>query len=240
MPIGTAIGVGVSSLGGALIQSSAANRAARVQQRAAAQAREDSLPFMIPGQGAMGSLAQLYGINPQTGEYSPDAAFNEASLAAFRRSPDYQFALREGMGALENSAAARGMLRSGNTLRAITDYGQGLATQTFGNYRGSLAQLASIGAGAAGQAGQAALAGGQAAASGIVGQANAFTGALGTLGNYAMMQHQQTQQQNFLQNLLRPSSYTAQQPFAPATAGSPGFAPGPYPGGPGGFPPGFF
>lgn len=176
------------------------------------------MPFMIPGQGAMASLAQLYGINPETGEYSPDAAFNEASLAAFRRSPDYQFALQEGLGALENSQAAKGMLRSGNTLRAITDYGQGLATQTFGNYRGALGQLASLGAGAAGQTGQAAMAQGAAQASGAVGSANAWSGALGSIANYGMMQHQQQQQQAFLSNLLRPSGYSgAAAPYAPAT-----------------------
>jgi hypothetical protein len=79
------------------------------------------------------------------------------------------------------------------------------------------------------------LAGGQAAASGIVGQANAFSGALGTLGNYAMMQHQQQQQQNFLTNLLRPSSYgqpafagyTPQQPFTAMQPGMAGYAPNP-------------
>lgn len=217
----TAAVVGGASLGSALIGSNAASRAAKAQARAAQQARQDMLPFMIPGQGAMASLAQLYGINPQTGAADPNQAFNEASLEAFRRSPDYAFAQREGLGALENSAAARGMLRSGNTLRGITEFGQGLATQTFSNYRGALAQLAGIGAGAAGGAGQAAMQQGAAQASGIVGGANAFTGALGSLGNYAMMQGQQQQQQQFLNSLLRPSSYGA----------PPGFgAPAPYSG----------
>jgi hypothetical protein len=169
-------------------------------------------PFMIPGQGAMASLAQLYGINPQTGAYDPNQAFNEASLQAFQRSPDYQFALQEGLGAVENSQAGRGMLRSGNTLRALTEFGQGLASQQFGNYRGALTQLASIGAGAAGGAGQSALQAGAAQASGIVGAGNAWSGALGSLGNYAMMQQQQAQQQSLIQSLLRPSSYTPTAP----------------------------
>lgn len=182
-----------------------ANRAASTQSRAARQARADMTPFMIPGQGAMGSLAQLYGINPQTGAYDPNQAFSQASLDAFTRSPDYQFALQQGLGALENSQAARGMLRSGNTLRAITEFGQGLASQQFGNYRGALAQLAGLGAGAAGGAGNAAMQAGAAGASGMIGGANAVMGALGGLGNYYMMQSQMSQ----LGNLLRPSSYGA-------------------------------
>jgi hypothetical protein len=180
-----------------------ANKAASAQSKAAGQARQDMMPFMIPGQGAMASLAQLYGINPQTGAYDPNQAFNQASLDAFRRSPDYQFAQQEGMGALQNSAAARGMLLSGNTLRGITEFGQGLATQTLGNYRGALAQLAGIGAGAAQGAGQAAMQQGAAQASGYVGAGNAISGALGSMGNYYMMQGQMNQ----LAGLMRPSSY---------------------------------
>lgn len=205
----TAAVIGASSLGSALIGANSAQRAASIQAQAARQAQANIQPFMIPGQGAMASLAQLYGINPQTGAYDPNQAFSDASLAAFQRSPDYQFALQSGVGALENSAAARGMLRSGSTLRGITQFGQDLASQQFGNYRGALGQLASIGSGAAGASGQAGMEAGGALASGIVGAGNAFSGALGSLGNYAMMQNQMQQQRDFLTGLYRPSSYTS-------------------------------
>jgi hypothetical protein len=191
----TAAVIGGATLGSSLIQSSAASRAAKTQAQAAQQARQDILPFLTPGYGAVRGLAGLYGIDADTGAFDPNAAFNPASLEAFRRSPDYQFAFREGLRGLENSAAARGMLRSGNTLRGITEFGQGLATQTFGNYRGALQQLAQLGAGAAGGAGNTAMAQGAATASGIVGGANAFAGGLGSLGNYFM-----------LQSLLNPST----------------------------------
>lgn len=50
--------------------------------------------------------------------------------------PSYKFRLEEGQRALENSAAARGGLLSGNTGRALQDYGQGAASQEYGNIWG--------------------------------------------------------------------------------------------------------
>src|SRR5690606_28346611 len=152
MPVGAAIIGAAGSVGSALIGANAAKKAAKQQSGSAERAREDlrrfqeetrqyMLPFTRPGQGAMASLAQLYGIDPATGEATGEA-FAPGALEAFRRSPDYQFALQEGLGAVERSNAGRGMLRSGNTLRDLTNFGQGLATQTFGNYRGALENLA--------------------------------------------------------------------------------------------------
>lgn len=184
MPIGFAIGA-VGSLGSAAIGASAAKSAAKTQARAASRARQDMLPFALPGQGAMATLAQLYGIDPGTGEVTGEP-MSEASLAAFRRSPDYEFARQEGLRGVEFSNASRGMLRSGNNMRGLAEYGAGLATQNFNNYRGSLAQLAQIGSGAAGGAANAAIQQGAAQASGTVGAANAWGGALGNIGNFAM------------------------------------------------------
>lgn len=46
--------------------------------------------------------------------------------------PSYQWRFNEGQRGVENSAAARGGALSGNALRAITDYGQGAASQEYG------------------------------------------------------------------------------------------------------------
>lgn len=46
--------------------------------------------------------------------------------------PSYQWRFNEGQKGVENSAAARGGALSGNALRAITDYGQGAASQEYG------------------------------------------------------------------------------------------------------------
>jgi len=185
MPIGAAIGA-VGSLGGAAIQASAANKAAKTQANAAKRARQDMLPYSLPGQGAMATLAELYGIDPATGEVTGQP-MSEGSLEAFRRSPDYEFARQEGWRGVEFSNAARGMLRSGNNLRDLTQFSSGLATQNFNNYRGSLAQLAQIGSGAAAGTANASMQQGAALASGTVGAANAWGGALGNMGNFAMM-----------------------------------------------------
>ena len=46
-------------------------------------------------------------------------------------SPGYQFRLAEGQRALENAAAAKGMLRTGNTWKDLLRYGQGAATSEY-------------------------------------------------------------------------------------------------------------
>ena len=45
--------------------------------------------------------------------------------------PGYQFRLEEGQRALEQSAAAKGMLRTGNTWKDLQRYGQGMATSEY-------------------------------------------------------------------------------------------------------------
>jgi hypothetical protein len=47
--------------------------------------------------------------------------------------PGFQFRLKGGTDALERSAAARGALRTGGTLKDILDYGQNFASQEYGN-----------------------------------------------------------------------------------------------------------
>jgi hypothetical protein len=208
MPAAAIIG-GVASLGSALIGRTAAKKAAKMQAQAAREgidaqmrmfetARGDLAPFRMAGEGATASLAQLYGIDPLTGQLTGQP-FPEGSLEAFRRSPDYEFARSEGLRGINFRDAGTGQLRSGNNLRDLVSFNQGLATQNFNNYRGALQQLASMGQGAAGasagqaiQTGQGVAAGlnqaGAANASGVVGSANAWGSALGNIGNFAMLQ----------------------------------------------------
>ena len=47
--------------------------------------------------------------------------------------PGYQFRLSEGSKALERAAAARGSLQGGGTLKALTRYSQGEASQEYQN-----------------------------------------------------------------------------------------------------------
>jgi len=105
--------------------------------------------------------------------------------------PGYQFRLREGQRNLENSAAARGGLMSGNFLKATTKYGQDYGANEYANIANRLGQLSGVGQSAnsqlqqAGQNyanayGQNVQNAGAARASGYAGQANAITGALNT------------------------------------------------------------
>lgn len=47
--------------------------------------------------------------------------------------PSYQFRLKEGQRALQNSAGARGTLRTGGTLKDLLGYGQSFASQEYNN-----------------------------------------------------------------------------------------------------------
>jgi len=47
--------------------------------------------------------------------------------------PGYDFRLREGQKALERSAAAKGTLLNGGTLKSLNDYSQNVASQEYGN-----------------------------------------------------------------------------------------------------------
>lgn len=105
----------------------------------------------------------------------------------FFASPDYNFRRTEGTRGIENSFAARGGAASGNALRALTEFSSGLAAGEFGNYFNRQASLAGIGqtgtaqsaaagANSAANVGNALLAGGDARASGILGQGAALAG----------------------------------------------------------------
>lgn len=133
----------------------------------------------------------------QRSSQRPTTAGNQLAgpdYSAFYQSPDYQFRRTEGLNAVQGSAAAQGGLYSGNALRAITDYGQGLAASEFGNYVNRQLALAGMGQAATTQAGNAAmttgtnvgnlmLAQGNARASGIINQTNAITGGVNDLAS---------------------------------------------------------
>jgi hypothetical protein len=142
-------------------------------------------------------------------------------MAQFQADPGYGFRMSEGMKALERSAAARGGLLSGATLKGTQRFGQDLASQEYQNafnrYQaeraarlGPLQSLAGVGQTTAQQIGDAGMrtaqnigetqmSGAAARASGYVGGANALTSALGTgLGFY---QNQQLMNQLAMNNI---------------------------------------
>jgi hypothetical protein len=106
-------------------------------------------PFMNIGQGAMSQLGRILGIG--SGTNGPD---NSALFSALSNSPGYQFSLQQGLNAVNQSGAARGLLNSGATIKNATQYGQGLAQSTLGTYLQNLFSLGQSGQNAAGTLGQ--------------------------------------------------------------------------------------
>jgi hypothetical protein len=181
---------------------------------------ELNAPFREAGITALNKLV------PLATEYTP------FGMDQFQADPGYSFRMSEGMKGLERSAAARGGLLSGATLKGIQRFGQDLGSQEYQNafnrYQTerqarlnplqSLAgvgqttsqQLGAAGTQMAGNVGNLITGGAAARASGYVGGANALTGALNTGLNYY-------QGQNYL-NALRPQptpsvGYSGQGPI---------------------------
>lgn len=84
--------------------------------------RADVAPWREAGQRGLSSLEQ--GMPEATRSFT---------MGDFQQDPAYQFRLDEGMKALERSAAARGGLNSGATLKALTRFGQDYASQEYQN-----------------------------------------------------------------------------------------------------------
>ncbi|MGE3681951.1 MAG: tail fiber domain-containing protein [Bdellovibrionales bacterium] len=84
------------------------------------QTRADQQPWRQSGEQALGHI--------WNSDYLRDF-----SMADFQADPGYQFRMQEGMKALQNSAAAKGNLNSGATLKALTRYGQDFASNEFTN-----------------------------------------------------------------------------------------------------------
>jgi hypothetical protein len=148
----------------------------------------------------------------------------------FEQDPGYAFRQAEGMKALERSAAARGNLLSGSTMKGIQRFGQDLASQEYGNafnryqiertarlnplqsLMGSGQSAANTMTSAAGNFGQSSanniMNAGQARASGYVGSGNALAGALGSIGQAAVQAPYLQAQTNYL-NTMANANQTA-------------------------------
>lgn len=200
------IGGGAAILGGAIagrgaskaagVQAAAADRASELEREMFERNIELNAPFREAGITALNKLI------PLATEYTP------FGMDQFQADPGYSFRMSEGMKGLERSAAARGGLLSGATLKGIQRFGQDLGSQEYQNafnrYQTernarlnplqSLAgvgqttsqQLGAAGTQMAGNVGNLMTGGAAARASGYVGGANALTGALSGATNMYM------------------------------------------------------
>lgn len=95
--------------------------------------------------------------------------------------PGYQFQLAQGNKALDRTQSARGNYFSGDALRAAQDYGQGLASTTYGDAYNRFLQGQQQKLGAAGALTGVNDAIGNTRAGALVNQGNVFSGSLGAL-----------------------------------------------------------
>lgn len=120
---------GLLGKSGADEQADAARAGIGEQRRQFDLSREDLAPFREASTGALGRLNAL-----STGD-----------LTGFQTSPGFEFRRSEGQRDIGSSFAAGGLGKSGNALRALTEFNQGLASQEFGNQFQQQLQLAGLG-----------------------------------------------------------------------------------------------
>lgn len=141
MPVAAAVAGSVLSAGvgmysaskAAKAQRKAAEQAAQLQQQAFERQAGYQQPFIESGQTAQAELMRLLGIGGDATSEGYGSAAQPFGVAQFEQDPGYAFRQAEGMKALERSAAARGNLLSGSTLKGIQRFGQDLASQEYGN-----------------------------------------------------------------------------------------------------------
>ena len=117
--------VGRAATNAANIGQGAADRASQLQQNQYDQTRADLAPYRAAGTNA---LAQL------TAGTAPGGQFTKSfGMSDFQQDPGYGFRMSEGLKALDRTAAARGGLLSGATLKGAQRYGQNLGSQEYQN-----------------------------------------------------------------------------------------------------------
>lgn len=145
-------GVGLAgSIGGAAISSNAAGNAADTQAGAANHAadlqyqeaqnalnfqeqqwqtqQQNLAPWLTAGRGGLQQLMSLLG-TPGKGLLQ---GFTPPTAEEAKNYPGYQFQLGQGEEAMQNSAAAKGNVFSGNTQEALNNYAQNFAQSDYTN-----------------------------------------------------------------------------------------------------------
>jgi hypothetical protein len=149
-------------------QANAQNqRGLDLQREMLDEQRRLSEPYRQAGLTGQNRLMELLGLGGNTGAAGYGQYSRDFGMQDFQQDPGYQFRLGEGLKAMGHRAGARGGLISGQTMKGMEDYRQGLASQEYGNAfnryqtnrQNQLAPLGSLmssgQAAAVGQAGQA-------------------------------------------------------------------------------------
>ncbi|MCP1173799.1 hypothetical protein [Ralstonia chuxiongensis] len=229
--VAAAIGVGaVTGLAGAAMTSSAASDAADTQAGAARysadlqngqwqQTQQNLKPYLDFGSSAINPLRSAMGYDSNW-NLDPNNILNQTfkapTAADAAATPGYQFTLDQGLRAVQNSAAARGLGTSGAALKGASSYATGLADSTYndvfnralqtfntnygsaanrvnrlssivGSGQNAAATNGSLGAQTMNSIGDTLMSGANASAAGRVGSANALANGLSGVGSNALL-----------------------------------------------------
>lgn len=121
---------------------SGASKGINTETQAGKLAASQYAPYQAGGSLAMNKLETLLGLK----------GGGASAMNALKNTPGYQFALKQGDTGTINAATATGMNLSGNTLQGLSQFNQGLASQTFNTEVGNLSSMAGMGLNAAGGA----------------------------------------------------------------------------------------
>lgn len=122
-----AVSAGASAIGSsdaASAQENSANQASQTQLQMYDQTRKDLSPYT--GQGI--SDFNRYNRLIHSPAYLKGPQLTQSAVAA---TPGYQFDLNQGLKAIQNAAAARGLGVSGAALKGAAQYANGLADNTY-------------------------------------------------------------------------------------------------------------
>lgn len=144
--VGTSVATGIMGANAARdaadTQAQAADRAAQLQYQASkdsldfqkqvyGQTREDQAPYREAGVSALGEINSGLGADGYFNQdFGPAFSFTGMDL---NNDPGYQFRLDEATKAIQRSAAAKGGLTSGATLKSLDRYTQDYASGEFQN-----------------------------------------------------------------------------------------------------------
>jgi hypothetical protein len=134
--------VGAGAVAGSAISAGAASNASNQASQAAAannalqsqiyqQNSANAQPYIQAGDAANTALQGFLGIGG-------DPAASQAALNDYLNSTGYQFNLDQGIEAAQQNKASAGLLNSGATLKALDQYGTGLADQYGQQYEQNL------------------------------------------------------------------------------------------------------
>jgi hypothetical protein len=191
---------GQGAKAGAQTQADAMRESARLQKEMFDVQNENQRPYREAGYSALGDIS---GMKPYlTKQFGPEDF--QAGI-----DPSYNFRLQQGNLAATNLANRAGGAIGGNTLQGLIDYGQGAASQEYGNVfnrfqtqrsniYNNLASIAGLGQTSLGQTGQlssntaanvgSAISGaGSAIGGGQIAASNAYGGGLQGAGNAYML-----------------------------------------------------